>query len=70
MTCNDAPEFSIIYDLEHIIADMTISPKGKERYVHKEHIAFYNSQETAEAAMLLFIEDEKKRLKDKEYYSR
>lgn len=70
MTCSDTTEFSVIYELEYIIAGTTISSKGERRHVHKEHIAFFNSLETAEAAMLMFIEDEKKRQKDKEYYSK
>ena len=67
MTCNDTTEYSVIYELEHIVAEMTISSRGKSRRVHNEHIAFYNSRETAEAAMRLFIEDEKKRLTEEEY---
>jgi len=65
MTCNDTTEYSVIYELEHIVAQMTISSRGKSRRVHNEHIAFYNSRETAEAAMRLFIEDEKKRLTER-----
>lgn len=61
MTCNNTTEYAVIYELEHIVAQMTISSRGKSRRVRNEHIAFYNSRETAEAAMRLFIEDEKKR---------
>ena len=67
MTCNNTTEYSVIYELEHIVAEMTISSRGKSRRVRNEHIAFYNSRETAEAAMRLFIEDEKKRLTEEEY---
>jgi len=67
MTGNDTTEYSVIYELEHIVAQMNISSRGKSRRVHNEHIAFYSSRETAEAAMRLFIEDEKKRLTDEEY---
>ncbi len=67
MTCNDTTEYFVIYELEHIVAQMTASSRGKSRRVRNEHIAFYNSMETAEAAMRLFIEDEKKRLTEEEY---
>jgi hypothetical protein len=69
MTSNDTTECFIIYELEHIIAEQTISPRDEGQHVHKEHIAFFNSLETAEAAMLRFIEEKKKHLKDKEYHS-
>ena len=67
MTCKDTTENSVISELEHIVAEMTISSRGKSRRVRNEHIAFYSSRETAEAAMRLFIEDEKKRLTEEEY---
>lgn len=66
MTCNNTTEYSVIYELEHIVAQMTISSRGKSRRVHNEHIAFYNSRETADAAMRLFIENERKRLTEEE----
>ena len=29
MTCNDTTEYAVIYELEHIVAEMTIHPEGK-----------------------------------------
>ena len=47
MTCNDTTEYAVIYELEHIVAEMTISSRGKSRRVRNEHIAFDSSRETA-----------------------
>lgn len=63
-TNNDVTDI-VIFVLEQIRADATIGTN--RRFVHPANVAFYNTLETAEAAMRSYIEIDKKFLGDKEY---
>ena len=65
MTNNENSDHYVIYELEHIIASRTYG--SKHRHVHVRNISFFSTLESAEAAMRLYIIDEKKSLGEEEY---
>ena len=65
MTTIDTTKFLTIYELEWVIAE---AYSDKKRFVHVEHIAFYNTVGNAEEAMRAFILEKKKQVGDELYY--